>query len=308
MRRRAVRVATIGRLAVLLLCAIVPLAGQDRRPVPAARPDARAVAAALRETGFAVTEVADATQATLDRELTGFAAGVTWAYIPAGTFQMGCTPGDGECATNELPRHTVTLSKPFELMTTEVTVAMARASGRMVPAQPAWTRDDHPIVSINWDDASAICKAVGGRLPAEAEWEYAARGGQPLSRYPWGPEAPVCAAGRANGARFDDDAGCDSEGASTLGSVAVASYASNGHGLYDMAGNVWEWVADWYAAYANGAQTDPRGPASGSSRVLRGGSWYSYPRFLRVSYRGNYVGPSDRSDVVGVRCARDVSP
>ncbi len=234
-------------------------------------------------------------------------AGVEWAYIPPGRFEMGCTPGDRECDADESPRHTVTLSRPFELMTTEVTLAMARASGRTVPAQPAWTRDDHPVI-INWDEASAICRALAGRLPTEAEWEYAARGGQPSSRYPWGPEAPVCAAGRANGARFDDDAGCDAEGASTRGSVAVASYASNGHGLYDMAGNVWEWVADWYAAYANGAQTDPRGPTSGAGRVLRGGSWFFFPRVLRVSNLSSSFDPSFRLYFVGVRCARDVSP
>lgn len=222
--------------------------------------------------------------------------GIEWAWIPAGTFEMGCTPGDFSCFPNESPRHTVTLSRAFGMMTTEVTVAMVRAVFQTIPSQPTWSLNDSPVVNITWNDARGVCESLMGRLPTEAEWEYAARGGG-LGPYPWGSEEPVATPGAGHGARFS----------SPSAAAPVASYGPNGFGLYDTAGNVWEWVADWSGPYDPDAQTDPRGPASGPSRVLRGGSWASYPGSLRVSDRLN-LASTGRDDSAGVRCARDVSP
>lgn len=231
--------------------------------------------------------------------------GVLWAHIPAGTFEMGCTPGDSECYENESPRHSVVISKAFELMTTEVTLATAKAVDDDLPQQ-RWTRDELPVVNLEWHRALGLCGDIRARLPTEAEWEYAARGGVRGTKYPWGNERPVCSFGRANGARFDDSAGCNAVGS---GTADVGRYAPNGYGLYDMAGNAAEWVADWYGSYSSAPQIDPRGPKSGSARVLRGGAWeFFQPKDLRVSSRIS-LPPGKRIELnnVGVRCARDIS-
>jgi formylglycine-generating enzyme required for sulfatase activity len=272
----------IGVAVVLLLATS---AAMLFKPGPA---DPAAVVATPSEPASAAATAATTTRA------------VAWATIPAGSFEMGCTRGDSECDDNESPRHNVRVGRPFELMTTELTVAMTRAAGRTVPGQPEWSRDDHPVVNINWDEAAALCRAMGGRLPTEAEWEYAARGGAVNARFPWGDDDPVATSSARNGARFNPSAS----------TIAVASHGANGYGLYDMAGNVWEWVADWYGDYTTVTQSDPRGPQSGSSRVLRGGSWFNLPRSLRVSDRDfhtpTYSGGSDGVSY-GVRCARDAS-
>ena len=197
----------------------------------------------------------------------------------------------------------VTLTRAFDLMTTEVTLGMFRAyasaTGKTVPDQPDWNTDARqPIVKVNWDESAAFCAWLNGRLPTEAEWEYAARGGLDGARYPWGNEPPGESAGSANGAR------CRGDASATIG---VGAYAPNGFGLYDMAGNVFEWVADWYAPYSGGVATDSRGPSSGERRVVRGGSWFYIPGFLRVSDRGGFP-PDIRNGDFGFRCARDVFP
>jgi formylglycine-generating enzyme required for sulfatase activity len=225
------------------------------------------------------------------------APGLAWAFIPAGTFQMGCVPGDTECQANEKPRHAVTLTTPFELMTTEVTVGMfeayAAATGQAVPAQPDGSRSDqHPVVNVTWDEARAFCGWVGGRLPTEAEWEHAARAGT-TTVYWWGDTFEVYRGHYAEGR-----------------AVAVGdARRTNPWGLSDMLGNVSEWTADGYDAdaYRRGAATDPTGPPLGDSRVVRGGFWYFFPRSLRVSNRSN-TPPSDYFHGIGVRCARDVFP
>jgi formylglycine-generating enzyme required for sulfatase activity len=253
--------------AVVLLAGVVALASQRPGAEPTSRPRA-------------------------DRPV-----GIAWATIPAGTFQMGCVPGDPRCSSDERPRHSVTISKAFQLMTTEVTVGMFRSHGFHVDMQPAWsTSENHPVVIVPWTEADDFCARIGGRLPTEAEWEYAARGGKDGMLYPWGDQAPTDAGGAMNGAAFESDA-----------AQAVGQFGPNAFGVYDMAGNVWEWVSDWVGVYADGPVTDPKGGPSGRVRLVRGGSYGDDPSNLRVSNRT--PNQPDRVNVnVGFRCARDARP
>jgi formylglycine-generating enzyme required for sulfatase activity len=226
-----------------------------------------------------------------------------YAFVPAGTFEMGCVPRDRRCATVESPRHPVTISRGFWMATTLTTVAQYRAyalaTGRATPPAPSFAQgDDDPVVQVTWDGAAAYCSWAGGRLPTEAEWEYAARGGKDGTVYPWGD---AVSRDRMN---FFGTGGRDRWDHTS----PVGSFEANGFGLFDMAGNVWEWCADWYAedVYGGGATRDPRGPASGDSRVLRGGSWQLDSRNARSSNRMGGI-PSDGDDSVGFRCVRDVT-
>jgi formylglycine-generating enzyme required for sulfatase activity len=223
------------------------------------------------------------------------AVGIAWARIPSGTFQMGCVPGDPRCSSDEQPRHAVTISRPFDLMTTEVTVGMFRSHGFEVDEQPVWSRsENHPVVVVTWTEANDFCAKIGGRLPTEAEWEHAARGGKDGFLYPWGDQAPTDAAAAVNGAAFEGDA-----------AQPVGQYAPNAFGVYDMAGNVWEWVSDWAGTYGADAASDPKGSVSGRVRLVRGGSYGDDPSNLRVSNRTPNA--PDRINLnVGFRCARDV--
>jgi formylglycine-generating enzyme required for sulfatase activity len=157
--------------------------------------------------------------------------------------------------------------------------------------------DNYPVIYVDWQQAQTFCKWRAARLPSEAEWEKAARGGLGGKSYPWGDESPLCQKGVANGAKFDDNQNCNATDTEPVG-----SYAPNGYGLFDIAGNVWEWVADWYAGYSGAGSDNPTSPDSGSFRVLRGGGWNSNELSLRASSRYNYD-PVFRSDDFGFRCA-----
>jgi iron(II)-dependent oxidoreductase len=229
--------------------------------------------------------------------------------IPGGTFTMGCTAGDTECDEDEHPRHPVTL-RSFYLDPTEVTVGAYRKcveAGRCTAPRTKsddeycnWgygDRDEHPINCVTWEQARAYCGWAGGRLPSEAEWEYAARGGRNDWRYPWGNETASCSR-----AVMDDGAdGCGQDR-----TWPVGSKPANGFGLYDMAGNVWEWTADCRHDNYRGAPKDGRPWDSNrcDRRVVRGGSWNDGPQLLRVSYR-SWVDPGNRGDDLGFRCAQD---
>jgi formylglycine-generating enzyme required for sulfatase activity len=221
------------------------------------------------------------------------ADGQRYVWIPPGTFRMGCSPGDSECIADEKPAHTVTISKGFWMGQTEVTVGaykrfVSRGGGVMRDGN---TSDEHPVVYVFWNDAVAYCRWAGGRLPTEAEWEYAARAG-------------------TTGARYGDvDAVAWHRGNSGERVHAVGQKAPNAFRLYDMLGSVLEWVADWYGKEYYGASEprDPQGPPRGDHRVLRGGYWSGGAEGSRVSYRSGSV-PGLRYAVGGFRCVREVIP
>ena len=230
------------------------------------------------------------------------AAGLEMVFLPPATFQRGCVLGDASCFADEQPRHAVTLTQGFFVHVTEVTVgafrAFAAATGKKMVEVPSWADDTHPVVNVTWEDAQAYCRWIGGRLPTEAEWEYAARGGVGGRRYPWGDSIDH------DHANFDGLGGRDT----FPKSAPVGSFPANGFGLHDTAGNVWEWCADYYAerAYGTEAVSDPSGPAEGVRRVVRGGSWTSDPGRLRTSYRFS-LEPATESLSVGFRCVRPVA-
>jgi formylglycine-generating enzyme required for sulfatase activity len=152
-------------------------------------------------------------------------------------------------------------------------------------------RAQHPVVLVSWRDAQAYCEWAGGRLPTEAEWEKAARGGLEGKLYPWGDDIDSTLANYDN----------------RDGATPVCSYPANGYGLYDMAGNVWEWVADWYDPhyYAHSPLTNPHGPETGATKVLRGGAWLLFAEFCRVAYRFRNS-PDFRFNLIGFRLARSL--
>lgn len=225
--------------------------------------------------------------------------GLAYVWIPPGTFQMGCSPGDTECYDDEKPAHSVTISKGFWLGQTPVTVAaykrfVAETSAGEMPSAPSfnegWNNEQMPIVDVTWDEAQAYCGWAGGRLPTEAEWEYAARGGTTEARY--GPLDEIAWYSGNSGGRTHE----------------VGRKRPNGFGLYDMLGNVWEWANDWNDEryYEKSPSVDPLGPLAGSVRILRGGSWVNgVPRVVRASVRDR-VEPASRDAVIGFRCAGEL--
>jgi len=235
--------------------------------------------------------------------------GLTYVWIPAGTFTMGCSPGDGECFDEEKPAHQVTITHDFWIGQTDVT---QEAYERVVGSNPShFQGPKNPVETINWNEAQGYCAAVGMRLPTEAEWEYAARAGSTDARYgsldsiAWYADnsgnqridsAEIWRTGQANYfTRLNDN------GNSTH---PAGQKQPNAWKLYDMLGNVWQWTADWFDAgtYGRGDGRDPQGPSGGQARVLRGGSWLSIPRVARVSGRDRF-GPGNRNNNFGVRCA-----
>lgn len=216
--------------------------------------------------------------------------------IPAGSFLMGCDPatnGNNPCPPSELPQREVSLDA-FQISRYEVTNEEYRAcviTGRCDEplSHDSKTRSDYyndpayayyPVVNVNFKNAQQYCGVIGGRLPTEAEWEYAARGNSG-NLYPWGDDAPDCS--QANSYNNTSGSSCVGD------TVAVGSYplGESPFGLNDMAGNVWEWVSDYYApdAYSSPFTDNPSGPASSSERVVRGGGWSGSWHYLRTTSR-----------------------
>jgi formylglycine-generating enzyme required for sulfatase activity len=251
-------------------------------------------------------------------------------YVPAGNFQVGSTDsqigasmaecerivgnqcGDRSWYADELPQHSVTLDS-FWIDRTEVSNAQYRQcvdSGIcQAPTKCDWgeptyddkTKTNYPVVCVSWYDTQAYCAWVGRQLPTEAEWEYAARGPKG-NIYPWGNEF--------NGTRLNFcDRNCTQKwknvnyGDGYVTTAPVGSYEAGGSwcGALDMAGNVWEWVSDWYSNYPPAMQTNPAGPATGDTKVVRGGSWYDTLTFVRAANRVGEL-PSNRTGHRGFRC------
>jgi formylglycine-generating enzyme required for sulfatase activity len=226
--------------------------------------------------------------------------GLNYVWILPGTFEMGCSwEGDTLCDRDETPAHTVTISKGFSLGQTPVTAAaykrfVGKTGGRMPPApgfNEGWKNEQMPVVDVTWDNAQAYCRWVGGRLPTEAEWEYAARARSPEALY--GPLDEIAWYEGNSGGRTHD----------------VGQKHPNGFGLYDMLGNVKEWVNDWYDGryYENSPHVDPLGPSEGRRRVLRGGGWNLDAFNVRIAHRFSYE-PDFRDYFIGFRCIREVAP
>jgi formylglycine-generating enzyme required for sulfatase activity len=234
--------------------------------------------------------------------------------VEGGKFRMGAQkPDDPEAFEAESPVHQVEVS-PFFIGRYPVTVfeydpfvasggykeeRFWEAGGYGTFAAPGhWQQQlrypNRPVVEVTWYEAAAYCAWAKGRLPTEAEWERAARGGREGTRYPWGNEKPD--EFRANyfggGANQPTPVGMYPEGATP-------------QGIHDLAGNVLEWTADWWGRYSEAAARNPRGPEKGSGKVIRGGSWDSIARGLRVSSRDWSVADA-RVDDMGFRCVREL--
>lgn len=211
--------------------------------------------------------------------------------IPEGTFQMGSENGDED----EKPVHPVKLS-PFYISRTPITQAQYEAVMGTNPSH--FKGQDNPVDSVSWNDAMAFCEKLSSKskngekftLPTEAQWEYACRAGS-TAKFCYGDDAEQL----GEYAWYDQN----SEGQTH----PVGEKAPNAWGLYDMHGSVWEWCLDWYGEYPTDPVTDPRGPESGDSRVLRGGSWCYLPYYCRSAYRNCNI-PDLRRNNVGFRVAR----
>lgn len=209
---------------------------------------------------------------------------------------MGCAATESECARNEKPAHAVTITKEFEIGRHEVTQALWQAVTGSNPS--TFKGPDRPVEQVSWNDVQEFLAVLNGlgdgyhyRLPTEAEWEYAARAGTTAEYY--GDLDAIAWYGPNSGNQTHP----------------VGEKEPNAWGLYDTHGNVWEWCQDWYAdddyeQLGKRPAVDPRGPATGEYRVVRGGSWYKYLWFLRVSSRLG-VRPASRYPHIGFRCVRE---
>ncbi len=225
------------------------------------------------------------------------------AFIPTGEFAMGSDRGQDD----EQPVHRVSV-KAFYLDTQEVTVA--RYAEFLVSQKPdppfKWneatsgSNDNKPVVGVNWYDARDYCRWVGKRLPTEAEWELAARGTEGRI-YPWGDIHPTRGHANAGHSKW--------HGYDTLSNVGQFELGKTPNGVYDLAGNLWEWVADWYDAtyYQFSPRDNPAGPSAGPLRALRGGAWNNDAKAIRSANRAGYAPDARRNDV-GFRCAKDAPP
>jgi formylglycine-generating enzyme len=273
------------------------------------------------------------------------------ALIPAGSFTMGNCMATNEGDSAELPLHTVYVSAFYmdtNLVTSNLWLTVKAwngGNGYSYDNVGSGRANGHPVQTVSWYDSVKWCNArsqmegltpcyytdegltavykagqlapyvnwgaSGYRLPTEAEWERAARGGLGGHRFPWGDTIswsqanyyawPAGYAYDVNPAEGFHPAFNDRVWPLTS---RVGYFGANGYGLYDMAANLWQWCWDWYGLYGSAPQADPRGPSTGSYRVFRGGSWYRNALYCRTAGRGNGASPSDRFYDLGFRCAR----
>lgn len=217
-------------------------------------------------------------------------------FVEGETFTMGATSEQGDDAyEDEYPTHRVTLSD-YYIGETEVTQALWQA---VMGSNPSYFKGDNlPVENVSYDDVKTFITKLNGktgktfRLPTEAEWEYAARGGKKSKGYKY------------SGSNNIDDVAWYSENSNDK-THPVKTKIPNELGLYDITGNVWEWCSDWYGAYSSSSQTNPTGPSLGSDRVSRGGSWNNNARCCRASYRYDDI-LSNLGDFLGFRLVMEI--
>lgn len=230
--------------------------------------------------------------------------GAPMVLVPAGDFMMGSDKGDED----ESPVHRVHLNA-FYIDKFEVTNGRFARFVDAIQSEPPWgfadketpiADADRPVRWVNWMDATSYCLWVGKRLPTEAEWEKAARGIDGRM-YPWGNDPPTLAHAVY---------GLKESGAETISVIGNRERGMSPYGAHDMAGNLYEWVMDWYSEdyylnFANGTAVNPRGPSEGTAKVQRGGSYINSPYRLRSTFRTK-GDPVEQDPHVGFRCAQDV--
>jgi eukaryotic-like serine/threonine-protein kinase len=260
--------------------------------------------AAMPTTSHTSAPIPEATSSTGSTQIRQ-TDGMEMVYVPAGDFLMGSPAGEGD--DNEHPQHTVYLDA-FWIDRTEVTNRQYQQcvqAGACDVSRYADNSDyngaDQPVVGVTWFNASDYCQWAGGRLPTEAEWEKAARG-MDGRKYPWGNQTATC-----DYAVMDDGSGNGCGRGDAAWDVGSKPGGASPYEALDMAGNVWEWVADWYGSdyYDVSPANNPTGPGSGEYRVLRGGSWSHSVRSVRAANR-LYSNPVYRNNNVGFRCASEV--
>jgi len=247
---------------------------------------------ALEKEERPVTPTPTPSPSTTVRKQTYTAAGVsfTMVRVEGGTFTMGANAGDSDADDDEKPRHRVTLSS-YWIGETEVTQALWQAVMGSNPSN--FKGVNRPVETVSWDDCQAFLRRLNSLtgetfcLPTEAEWEFAARGGNASRGYKYSGSNSIDAV-----AWYNNNSNGETH--------PVGQKQANELGLYDMSGNVWEWCADWYGSYSSSSQTNPTGPSSASYRVKRGGGWYYIARRCRVSYR-YFNSPSYRFNGLGLR-------
>ncbi len=285
------------------------------------KPRAKQTAISLMAGLLAVTLSAQAPAPNAGQTRINAKDGQKYAWIPPGKFNMGCSLTDQRCAADET-RHPVEITHGFWMGTTPVTVAAWKRYEDATGTPPLPTVDLYgrkineaadpaqPVVFETWSEAGAFCSWAGMRLPTEAEWEYAARAG--TTDYTYGVLQTIAWYGDNSGRKPIESTDLFREDPTKYpkkllsngnGPKSVGQKLPNAWGLYDMLGNVWQWVSDYYLAtyFTDAAVTDPIGPATGTQRVLRGGAWDTTPANIRVSYRHTNP-PVDRVNNFGFRC------